>query len=58
MGPIKSSQRHSAQYWFCFLFNIESCNTSYKDPYDQNNCVRYEWHYSYLIFFLKKDTIH
>ena len=34
MGPIKSSQRHSAQYWFCFLVNVESCNTSYKDPYD------------------------
>lgn len=48
MGPIKSSQRHSAQYWFCFLVNVESCNTSYKDPYDQNNCIRYEWHYTVI----------
>lgn len=45
MGPIKSSQRHSVQYWFCFLVNVDPHNTSYKDPYDQNNCVRYECHY-------------
>lgn len=33
IGPTKSSQRHSVQYWFCFLVNVDSHTTSYKDPY-------------------------
>lgn len=44
MGTTKSSQQLSVQRWVWRLVNVVSYTLSYKEPHDQNICVRFEQH--------------